>query len=400
MTTYPVLPKSRSYYILFILFAVNFFNYLDRQVISGVMELIKKDFALTDTRLGLIAMAFMLSYSLLSVPAGMAADRWKPAQVAAVGVFLWSLATVLTSTAQGFAGLFCWRALTGVGEAAFVCSAPTIIGWIFPSEERSVKLSVFNLGLPLGGAAGVMLGSKIGELYGWSRAFITVGLPGLLLAYLLWKLPLDRDKFTEKGYDSRVSFNLSFGFLKSRVYWLIILGYAGISWTFGSIAFWMPAYFTREWGMPLSKAGFYSGLIMFAGGLFGAVAGGFIADAWYIRDKRGRAFTLFLACTASGSAIWAGIALHNMVCFFLASFFIMWHLGVTQAMILDATAEVHWSTATAASVLLMHVLGDIPGPLVTGYFSDQFNLNFAVSLLPIAVIVAAVCFLLTIKNKG
>lgn len=380
--------KSKGF-LLFVLFAVNFFNYLDRQVISGVSELIKKDFALNDAQLGLIAIAFMISYSLLSVPAGLAADRWKPAKVAAAGVFLWSVATVMTATAQGFGSLFFWRALTGVGEAAFVCTAPTIIGWIFSDEERSGKLSIFNLGLPFGGAAGVMLGSKLGELYGWHTSFITAGLPGILLAYSLWNLPVD-------GYQAAAAQQhgkrWSLGFLRNPVYLLVVLGYAGISWTFGSIALWMPAFFTREWGLKLSEAGLYAGIIQVAGGLLGAVAGGYIADYWYKRDPRGRAFTLFIGCALSGLSIWAGIAWHNTIFFLLACFFIMWHVGVAQAMILDCTPQPMWSTATAAAILLMHAIGDIPGPVVTGYFSDKFSLGFAVGLLPIAVLIAAGAF--------
>jgi MFS family permease len=375
--------------LLFILFAVNFMNYMDRQVISGVAELIKKDFVLNDAQMGVIAIAFLISYSLLSVPAGIAADKWNPAKVASVGVIVWSIATVMTSTAQGFNTLFFWRALTGVGEAAFVCTAPTIIGWIFSDEERSGKLSVFNLGLPFGGAAGVVLGSKIGELYGWHMSFVAAGLPGLLLAYALWKLPVDEYRPASISKNEK----LSFGFLANPVYLLVVLGYAGISWTFGSVAFWMPAYFSREWGMTLSEAGLYTGALQVAGGLFGAIVGGYVADYWYKRDRRGRAYSLFIACALSGLSIWAGLAWHSIFCFFLACFFMMWHIGVAQAMILDCTPQAMWSTASAAAILLMHAFGDIPGPVVTGYFSDKVNLGFAVGLLPIAVLIAAGAFL-------
>lgn len=383
--------KSKPY-LLFILFAVNFMNYMDRQVISGVSELIKHDFMLRDAELGKIATAFMVSYSILSVPAGLIADRWKPARVAAIGVFLWSFATVMTSTAQGFQSLFLWRALTGVGEAAFVCTAPTIIGWIFADKERSAKLSIFNLGLPFGGAAGVMIGSKLGELYGWHTSFVIAGLPGFLLAYSLWNLPVDGYRL-ERIQGVANKNKISVDFMKNPVYLMVVLGYAGISWTFGSIAFWMPSYFSRQWGLTVSDAGLYTGVIQVIGGLLGAVVGGYIADFWYRRDRRGRAYTLVLGCVLSGICIWVGMALHSVVFFTLACFFIMWHMGVAQAMILDCTPEPLWSTASATAVLLMHALGDIPGPILTGYFSDKVNLGFAVGLLPIAVFVAAGAFL-------
>ncbi len=383
--------------LLFLLFAVNFVNYMDRQVISGVAELVKKDFLLSDAQLGLIAIAFMISYSILSVPAGIAADKWNPTKVAAVGVGLWSIATIMTSTAQGFNSLFFWRALTGVGEAAFVCTAPTIIGMVYAEHERSGKLSLFNLGLPFGGAAGVMLGGWLGEAYGWHTSFVTAGIPGILLAFMLWNVQISNYDPTIKVQKLR---KLSLGFIKNPVYLLVVLGYAGISWAFGSIAFWMPTFFTREWGMTMSKAVEYSGVIQVVGGLSGALVGGYISDWWQRRDPRGRAYTLFIACALAGLSIWLGLAFDNMFFFFLACFFVMWHMGVAQAMILDCTPQPLWSTASSTAVLLMHAFGDIPGPYLTGRISDSFNLTVAVGVLPIAVFIASGAFFLAAKVIG
>lgn len=386
-------------YLLLLLLAVNFVNYMDRQVISGVSELLKESFNLLDSELGIIATAFMLSYSLLSLPAGILADRWNPARVAAVGVFLWSLATIASATATGFTSLFGWRALTGVGEAAFVCTAPTIIGWIYSDAERSQKLSIFNLGLPFGAAAGVMLGSKLGEAFGWQYAFVTAGIPGIFLAYLLWRLPIDRYRPKDLSPMAKpTTRKLSFSFLSNPVYLLVVLGYAGISWAFGSISLWMPSYFTREWGLKLSTAGEYTGYIIIAGGLLGTVVGGYIADAWHKRSSRGRAYTLFIGCALAGLSVWIGMAWHSIFFFFLACFFIMWHMGVAQAMILQAVPQPLWSTATATAILLMHLFGDIPGPIFTGYISDHFSLTVAIACLPLAVLIAAAAFWLAAKQ--
>lgn len=392
---------NKKSYLLLLLFAVNFVNYLDRQVIAGVSELLKGSFNLLDSQLGLIATAFMISYSVLSLPAGILADRWNPARVAAVGVFLWSVATIATATATGFASLFGWRAMTGVGEAAFVCTAPTIIGWIYTDAERSRKLSIFNLGLPFGAAAGVMLGSKIGEAFGWQYAFVTAGIPGILLAYLLWRLPIDQYKPQQLIPGSKANERkLSFSFLTNPIYLLVVLGYAGISWTFGSISLWLPSYFTREWGLKLSVAGEYTGYIIIAGGLLGTLVGGFIADAWHRHSPRGRTYTLFIACILAGLSVWLGMVLHSILLFFLACFFIMWHMGVAQAMILETTPQPLWSTATATAILFMHFFGDIPGPIITGYISDHFSLTTAMACLPVAVLVAATAFWAAAKQTG
>lgn len=181
---------GRLFTLFFLL--LNIVNYLDRNITSGVLPLLKEHFHATDIALGALGTAFMLSYSVTALPFGIWSDRWKPNKVAAIGVAVWSVATMLSAFAWSMSSLFAFRALVGVGEAAYVATASTILSGHFPKKNRrSFILGLFNLGMPIGGAAGVVLGGMVGVSAGWQTAFALVGLPGLFLAILTWRLQLE-----------------------------------------------------------------------------------------------------------------------------------------------------------------------------------------------------------------
>ena len=366
--------------LLFLFLLINIINYVDRQVVSGVLPLLKEHFTVTDTQLGLLGSAFMITYSLTAVPFGAWSDRWFPHKVAAVGVAIWSLATVSSALAFSFASLFVFRALVGVGEAAYVSTAGTILSNAYPEGKRSGVLGLFNLGMPIGGAAGVVLGGMIGAKFGWQWAFFIVGVPGLILAYMTWKLPLPRIQAAP-----RPKFRMSelTQLLKNKPYFYTVLGYAGISFAFGAIVLFTATFFERSFGYSLESATMVAGAIQVGAGLTGAPLGGWVADFWQKRDPRGRAFTLVISTALSGLFLWVGLMFESMTGFFFSAFFLLWHVGVASAIVFDVTERAVWNTASAFALFLMHLLGDIPSPVILGYVSDQTNLTTAVALMPI-----------------
>ena len=181
MSTNPIsLPYRR--YALGLLLAVNLLNYIDRQVLFAVFPLIKIDLQITDTELGLLGSAFMLSYMLLAPLFGWLGDRWSRVRLAAGGLVVWSLATALAGFAPGYRTLLTARATVGVGEASFGTVSPGLIADFFLKEQRGRILSWFYVAIPVGSALGYLLGGVLGQRFGWHAAFLMVGLPGLLLA--------------------------------------------------------------------------------------------------------------------------------------------------------------------------------------------------------------------------
>ncbi|PWK07457.1 spinster family MFS transporter [Tumebacillus permanentifrigoris] len=382
--------KISSTRILLLFLFMNIINYVDRQVVSGVLPLLKDHFTLTDTALGLLGTAFMITYTLTAIPFGAWSDRWKPHKVAAIGVAVWSLATVSSALAWSFASLFIFRALVGIGEAAYVSTASTILSNVYPENKRSGILGLFNLGMPIGGAIGVVLGGWIGAKFGWQWAFFLVGVPGLILAYLAWKLPLPKPV----NAPTRPKFSLrELGVLmKNRAFFWSALGYAGISFAFGAIVLFVPTFFQRELGYELGTATMLAGALQVGAGLLGAPIGGYVADFWQKRDKRGRAYTLVLSMAASAILLWGGLLFHSLTLFFLSAFFMLWHVGVAASLIFDVTEPGVWNTANAFAMFMMHLLGDIPSPVIVGYISDKASLTTAFAVMPIAMLFASVCF--------
>ncbi|MBI1941490.1 MAG: MFS transporter, partial [Acidobacteria bacterium] len=175
--------------VLAILTLINFVNYVDRQIIYPLFPLIEADFHLTYSQLGLLAVAFSVVHSVGTLPFGRLADRVSKKKVISYAVLFWSGATFLSGLATSFRSLLTARALVGVGEAAYTPAGTALITASFPRAIRARVQGVFDVGMFIGGAVGIGLGAILAELWGWRTAFFVVGVPGLLLALSIVRLP-------------------------------------------------------------------------------------------------------------------------------------------------------------------------------------------------------------------
>src|SRR5450759_620464 len=174
---------------LAVLTLVNLFNYLDRYVVASLVESLKKaPLSLSDTQLGSLMTGFLLVYMLTSPIFGTLGDRRGRPRLLALGVGIWSVATALGGLARSFAGLFAARSAVGVGEAAYGTIAPALLADQFPREKRGRVFAVFFAAIPIGSAAGYVLGGLMDQRFGWRAAFYVAGLPGLALALLCLRL--------------------------------------------------------------------------------------------------------------------------------------------------------------------------------------------------------------------
>jgi MFS family permease len=175
-------------YALATLFAINLFNYIDRQIISGVLALVQRDLEASDAALGALGSAFMILYLLGSIPLGMLGDRVPRHRLIAVGIAVWGAATFLSGIARSYSQLFATRALVGIGEASYGPTATAMVSDLFPKSRRGLVNALFNAAIPVGGAIGVIVGGVVGTHFGWRAAFLLVGLPSFALAFLAWRL--------------------------------------------------------------------------------------------------------------------------------------------------------------------------------------------------------------------
>ncbi len=188
-----------AWYVLTILVIVYVLNFVDRQIISILANDIKRDLGLTDADLGfLYGTAFGVFYSLFGIPLGKLADGWSRTRLLTLGLSLWSIMTAASGFAKNGTMLAGARVGVGIGEATASPSAYSLLSDWFPKEKRATALAIYSSGLYLGGGLSLLIGGQVVErwdaafpahsgplgLAGWQAAFMTVGIPGLLLA--LW----------------------------------------------------------------------------------------------------------------------------------------------------------------------------------------------------------------------
>ena len=143
-------PRHGARSALIILFAINLLNFFDRNMFGAVAEPIRKEWALNDSQIGWLATAFILLYAFVGVPLGRLSDRWNRPRILGIGVAVWSLLTAASGMAWSYATLFAARVGVGIGEASCAPASSSLIGDLYPAEERARALSFFMLGLPLG----------------------------------------------------------------------------------------------------------------------------------------------------------------------------------------------------------------------------------------------------------
>ena len=176
--------RSRVWFALAVLFAINTLNFYDRQILGAVGETVRDEWKLSDTALGSLGTAFTLLYAVVGVPLGRMTDRFSRRWILCAAVTVWSLLTVASGLARNFTELFVVRLGVGSGEAACAPAATSLIGDLFPASRRAKALSVFMIGLPLGIALSFLGSSLLEHRYGWRFTFYIAAIPGLICAVL------------------------------------------------------------------------------------------------------------------------------------------------------------------------------------------------------------------------
>ena len=394
---------------LAVLTLINLFNYLDRYVISSLVESLKKsELALSDAQAGSLATAFLVVYMLTSPVFGTLGDRSSRPKLLAIGVGIWSIATALGGFARSFIGLFAARATVGVGEAAYGTVAPALLADYFPKERRGRVFAIFFAAIPIGSAAGYVLGGLIDQHLGWRYAFFIAGAPGLLLALACLTLAdpprgaTDEDEGHRTGVvgqdpSSHVLRPTSWvaryrHLLGNRPYALTVLGYAAYTFALGGLAFWAPTFLERVRGLSKSAATVQFGAIVVATGFVGTFAGGWLGDFFLKRTPQAYLWVSGWATLAAAPAALAAFVAGNravyMSAIVIAELLLFASTGPINSAIVNLVAPTERATAVALSILAIHLLGDVPSPPIIGAISDASSLAKAFLILPVAIAAA------------
>ena len=307
---------------LAILAFINLFNYLDRYLVSALVESLKhSELALSDTQAGSLMSGFLIVFALIAPIFGALGDRMSRPRLIAFGVACWSIATALSGLAWNFTSLFVARASVGVGEAAYVTIGPSLLSDYFPRGQRGRVMAIFFCAIPVGSALGYVVGGLMDVHFGWRMAFFVAGVPGLVLALLCLGLRdpprggQDEDRAGRWRRTHRCGSGPAISgcscptwqLLRNKPYVLTIVGYVAYTFALGGLAFWMPAFLERMRGIPREQATVSFGTIVVITGFIGTFAGGWLGD--YCAKYSQRAYLWISAIATLIAAPFAWVAL-------------------------------------------------------------------------------------------
>lgn len=404
-STAPQRTSWHTHYALFMLATIYIFNYIDRLVISILIEPIKAEFGISDTQIGLLSgVAFAIFYTVFGFPFGRLADRIGRKPVIALACIAWSAMTMLCGVATSFAMLLLFRIGVAVGEAGGTAPSVAMVSELYPPDKRSRALSVFLMGPSLGAILGLGLGGWIAQTYGWRTAFVVIGAPGVLLG-LLFLLTV-RDPHTAPKANPAATANaqenwrVALRILFATPAFLLIVAAATLAAVMGyAIGTWNPSFLIRSHGLSMRDAGLLVGL---GGGIcatVGTLLCGSITDRMVARDPGWQLGVPAIACLISvplGLAfyLWpSGTAFHvgtvpvpSAYLFYLAfSFTATWWTVPCFGAISHLFPPQRLAQATAICVMGMTLFGVGLGPIIVGSLSDIFSARVGTEALRYAL---------------
>ena len=265
-------------YALVLMALVSASQMADRQLLSIVMEPVKREFGLSDTQLGFLnGTVFGTAYAIGAVPFAILADRWSRKKIIATTLAFWSVMTALTAAAASYTMMVVVRALVGVGEAGAGPAMLALLSRKFAPEKRSGMVALITVMSSLSAFAAFWAAGAITERFGWRALFLIFGLPGLALAFVIWTTLEDLSAATRQPARFMAADVRDVLMRAPMLHLFAAAGWCGVisAGTQG----WMSSYLIRTFEMSFSDVGFWLGVSAAMAGVVGALAGGFLTNA-------------------------------------------------------------------------------------------------------------------------
>jgi len=291
---------ARAWYTVILCMVAYILSFVDRQVITLLIEPIRADLGITDTQFSLITgLAFALFYATMGIPIAWLADRKSRPVIISVGIFLWSLATALCGTTKTFWQLFVARMGVGVGEASLSPAAYSIISDSFPRSKLGFALGVYSIGSFIGSGLAFLIGGTViemvtqydaiefpvvGVLQPWQMTFFIVGLPGVIVAAIFFLTVRDPERKGIIAGSAGFTIRDVFAYIRKHKKTFIahFLGFGLMALTLYALLSWSPAYLIRNYGLSTRDVGIYLGILVLVSNTSGVLTSGWLAD-WFTR---------------------------------------------------------------------------------------------------------------------
>jgi predicted MFS family arabinose efflux permease len=398
----PPLSRSQANVALGLLLVVYVINYVDRQVLSILMEPIRRELHLSDSQLGLLSgLGFALFYAAAGLPLARLADRSSRKGIIAWCLALWSGATALCGLAMNFPQLLAARMAVAIGEAGAGPAGHSMIADLFPHGKRATALAVFSCGVPIGILVGLLAGGWLNQAFDWRTAFVVVGLPGVVLALVLAVALKEPPRSHPELMAGAQSWREALAVLmKIPAYSYLVAGSALHAFTSYGALQWNPAFMIRVHGLSTQEAGLALGLISGVTGVVGTLAGGWFADRLGRRDNRWYAWLPALMIGVRAplfiTAYFAPTPAIAIACLILPGFLGNSFTGPVFGTVQSLAPPRTRAFASALTLFVISLVGFGLGPLFIGMTSDALTPAFGVKGLGYAIAIAAVGELISV----
>lgn len=378
---------------IYVLLVVYVLNFLDRQIVGILAEPISRELGLSDTQIGLMTgIAFALFYTGLGIPIARYCDRPTTSRVKVIAVCLaiWSAMTALCGAAQNFAQMFLARIGVGIGEAGGTPPAHSLISQLAPPEKRASALAFYQLGPPIGGMIGLILGGYLADTIGWRWAFVLVGAPGVLLALVVYMVL--RDPRRDVGAPPAPPASRQGGIVRefgeafkaisaSRANRLIMLSVAFTGTANYGMMIWGPIYLQRSFGLSAGQTGLWFGLANGIGSALGVWYGGKLGDYLLKRGKQHLMTGAAIALAIAGPLLVLGVMASDWrlaIALFFPAIGLMWlPVGPTYSAVQGLVPPSSRATASAAILLMQNLFGLGIGSYAIGALSDHYKGDYS-----------------------
>lgn len=385
---------------LWILLIVYIFNFVDRQIVNILAEPIATDLSLSDTQIGLMTgLAFALFYTVLGLPIARYADRPSTSRprLIAVALATWSAMTALCGLAQNFWQLLLARIGVGVGEAGCTPAAHSLISDMVPKERRASALAFYALGIPVGTLLGMIVGGLLADAVGWRSAFIVVGLPGVLLAVVVWlvlrdprhKAHLASPAAAPPPITNRAAIKSILG--STAMVLLLIAASSAAFLSYGKTT-WATIFFQRTHNLSPGEVGLYFGLVNGVAGILGTWLGGKIADRWGATNRRHVLTAPAIGMAAAAPIAYLGYAASDwkvaLALLFIPTVLNSLYYGPTYSAVQGLVPIRSRAMASALLLFFQNLIGLGFGPLLFGMLSDWIKPSFGADSVQVVLYTA------------
>jgi MFS family permease len=394
--TWEIYSGRQRWAFLAILFLICTSNYVDRLILSILVEPIKAEFQASDFEMGLLGgFSFAIFYAILGIPVARIADRGDRKRVVTISLLIWSVMTAICGLAQNFWQLALARVGVGVGEAGAIPPSQSLIVDYFPPGQRTRALAIFMSAATAGYLLAFIGGAQVAAAYGWRAAFIVMGVPGLLLALIAWFGLSEPRRLPGRmpGAGEHEPLGATFRALAAKRSFVLLTAAMVIYFlmAYGALYF-VPAYLVRVLDQDLAAVGAIYGSLNAVGAVVGTVGGGILTDRlakanrrWLVRVP---AIGLVLACPLYEFAFLTDSA----TLFYAASFLGGLALAASVPAMFTILHLVCGSKRRAMAVALVfffaNLIGLGLGPVITGLLSDWFTQSYGAVGLRYALLIA------------